>query len=43
VNNLMSKTQMSQLLAIKEQEITALQSRVSSLEAQVAVLQGSLT
>ena len=39
VNNLASKTQLEQLLLIKQAEIDQLQRDVESLEAQVAVLQ----
>lgn len=42
INNLMSKQQMRQLLLIKEEEINTLKERVTALEAQIAVLQGSL-
>ena len=40
-NNLASKLQMRQLLNIKQEEITALETRVTSLETQIAVLQSS--
>ena len=39
VNNLASKTQLSQLLLIKQAEIDALKRDVESLESQVALLQ----
>ena len=42
IGNLMSKLQFKQLLLIKQAEIEALTTRVTSLEAEVSVLQGQL-
>jgi len=41
-NNLMTKRQMRQLLAIKQGEVDSLTQRVISLESQLAVLQSRL-
>ena len=43
ISNLMSKQQFSQLLILKQAEIDALTTRVTSLETQVAVLQGTIS
>ena len=42
VANLMSKTQMRQLLLVKQREVEALTTRIEALESQLTLLQGSL-
>lgn len=42
IANTMSKTQMRQLLLIKQKEVDALTQRIVSLESQVTALQGEL-
>jgi len=42
ISNLMTKTQMRQLLLIKQREIDSLGNRVAALEAQVRILQQNL-
>jgi len=43
VNNLASKTQLSQLLAIKQAEVDALRKDVTSLQSQVELLQSRIS
>ena len=42
INNLMTKTQMRQLIMIKQGEIDALTKRVEDLESQLTILQSKL-
>jgi len=42
INGLVSRTQLNQLMYIRQQDITTLQEQVAALQSEVAVLQNNL-